>query len=501
MIVLSYRPMIDWFPPLPFETQAFIRATYGVLMFLFFSIMLPYSRVYFTSQKYGGCIERLPWTDALLTPWGYRLLMLVWMGTSLMLVFNIKTVPASLLNLALCYTFFIRMRWTSPLRGMGAPGFISYWMGAFIFLMELAHYFGDPQSELRSLVVLMFRLDFAIMMLDSGINKIFHGYPLNKGMNFGMVNPAWGYWPIFFRRFPAHSFIFHFFNHSAYFFQILGALLLLFPPTYWLGAFIIFGSFFLVLLIIRLGVLCPQLMLITFIFTKYDGIVDSILQNFPGTLLMPPAGSQYIPWLSMTVKTLVITYIILLPLAKIGMYANFYFKKTLPPLIQRSLETYTNAVGIILWRVFTIELIDYYMRAYFQDPATGKRTPYTRLGRWKWNQLNRFLWVGESIMSVIVFNTERYFLQPELFHKRILHYAGTFACPSGQEVIFEWIVINIVNGRYVEQPAKEYRVDLKSGKIEEKILDAAALAEQKTRNIAMHASARPGSYAPAQAKG
>jgi hypothetical protein len=492
--------MMEWFPPLPFETQAFIRSAYGVLMFLFFSIMLPYSRVYFTSQKYGGCVERMPWTDALLTPWGYSLLMFVWMGTSVLLILNIKTVAASLLNLALCYTFFIRMRWTSPLRGMGAPGYISYWIGAFIFLMEFAHYYGDPQGELRNLVVLMFRLDFAIMMLDSGINKIFHGYPVNQGMNFGMVNPAWGYWPHFFRRFPANSIIFHFFNHSAYFFQILGAVLLLFPPTYWLGAFIIFASFLLVLFIIRLGVLCPQLMLIAFIYTRYNGIVDQFLQNFSSLLTLPPTGTLYIPWLSGVVKALVLAYIILLPLAKIGMYLNFYFKKTLPPAIQKALEIYTNAVGIILWRVFTIELIDYYLLAYFQDPATGKRIPITRLGRWKWNQSNRFLWVGESIMSVIVFNTERYFLQPELFHKRILQYAGTFGCPAGQEIIFEWIVINIENNRYVDRLGKEYRVNLSSGTIQERILDSAALAEQKKRNIAMHASARPGSYAPAPVK-
>jgi hypothetical protein len=491
---------MEWFPPLPIETQAFIRVIYGILLVLFFTIMSSYSRVYFTCQKYGGCVENLPWTERFLTPWGYRFLMTLWVSTALALIFNFHTVLFSFINLILCYTFFIRMRWTSPLRGMGAPGYISYWLGAFLFLAEAAHYYGDPEGKLRTLIVFMFRLDCAIMMLDSGINKIFHGYPQNRGMNFGMVNPAWGYWPYFFRRFPANSPIFHFFNHSAYFFQIAGAICMLFPPLYWLGAFIIFGSFFIVFLIIRLGVLCPQLMLMTFIFTIPYGLVDRFLTDHAAFLTPAPAGINYTPWINQALTAFGLFYIVLLPLAKIGMYLNFYFKKTLPQAVQRALEIYTNALGIILWRVFTIELIDYYIRIYIQDPVTGKRTPYTRLGRWKWNQNNRFLWVGESIMSVIVFNTERYFLQAELFHKRVLQYAGTIPCPPGHELIFEWIVINIRGGRYVEEVGKEYAVDVRSRKVEERVVNSEALAEQKTRNIAMHASARPGSYAPAKTK-
>jgi hypothetical protein len=488
--------MTEWFPTLSLETQAFIRTAYGILMFLFFLIMLPYNRVYFTCQKYGGCIENLPWTERFLTPLGHKILMLLWMTTAAMLAFNIQTVWFSLLNLVLCHTFFIRMRWTSPLRGMGAPGYISYWIGAFIFLMEYALYHSDAEGTFRNLVLLMFRLDFAIMMLDSGINKVFHGYPVNKGMNFGMVNPAWSYWPNFFRRFPANSFVFHFFNYSAFVFQILGAVLLLIPATYWLGALIIFGSFFLVLLIIRLGVLCPQLMLITFIYTIPGGWVHQALDRFYPSDPVLSAGYHYQPWLTPAFQLFVTLYIFLLPIAKIGLYLNFYFKKTLPAPFQKALETYTNTLGIILWRVFTIELIDYYMRVYFVDRSTGKRIDYSRFGRWKLNQSNRFLWVGESIMSVIVFNTERYFQQKELFHKRILQYARTMGCPAGHDLIFEWVVIRDQNNRYQDAVAKVYKVDCASGVIEEKILDPAALAEQQSRNIAMHASARPGSYAP-----
>lgn len=490
--------MLEWFPILPLTVQSLMRVVYGVLMLLFLLIMSPFSRIYFTSEKYKGCLQSTKWTDRLCSPFSYHVIMMIWPASLCMIIFNVFTPFFCLINWLLCYNFFIRMRWSSPLRGMGAPGFISYWLGSFFLLAESAIAFGDPGGITRSWVVLMFRLDFAIMMLDSGINKIFHGYPQNKGMNFGMVNPAWGYWPNFFRKFRSKSPLFSFFNHSAYFFQILGAICLLFPFSYPLGAFIIFGSFFIVALIIRLGVLCPQLMLSTFLYTRENGIMDQLASHNLDFLPSTIPGAYHFEPLNVLIGVLAIVYVLILPLAKIGMYLNFYFKVTFPSILQKSLDAFTNAVGVILWRVFTIELIDYYILAYFEKRHSRDREIVTRFGRWKPRLNNRFLWVGESIMSVVLFNSVRYFKQSDMFQKRLLCYANTLQCPDDSIVIFEWVVLSERSGKFTDIKAKEYRVDLLNRTVEEHLLSSEALHEQNARTIAVHASAKPGSYAPAK---
>ena len=56
--------------------------------------------------------------------------MMVWFCCSLLLTFGRWTVAAALLNLFLCRYFFVHMRWKGVLRGMGAPGFMTYWLSA-----------------------------------------------------------------------------------------------------------------------------------------------------------------------------------------------------------------------------------------------------------------------------------------------------------------------------------------------------------------------------------
>ncbi len=379
---------------------------------------------------------------------------------------------------------------------MGAPGFISFWLACFVFLVEYATAFGDPGGRLRDLVVLAFRVDFGIMMMDSAINKIGHGYPRNLGMNFGMANPAWSYWPKLFKPLPMNHPLFTFMNHSAWFFQILGGLCLLIPPVQWMGALIIVLSFLLVKCIIRLGVLCDKLMLIPVIYTKSGGWMEQLLTRFytvdPGIL----GAHGPVPVVNEILTAVLWAYIILLPLAKLGMYTNFYFKKTLPGLLQTALEKFTAAFGIILWRVFTIDLINFFLLAYFEDPKTGERILHTRFGHWKWNQTNRFLWVGESIMSLIVFNTERYFQEPGLFEKRVIRYARTMPCPEGWNVVFEYVVLSPTPHGFDYLPAREFRVDLKKETVEQRILDEKAVQVKQRFTSPVRATARPGSYAP-----
>lgn len=488
-----------YMPDLALETQAFIRTVYGILLFILFTIILPFSKVYFTSERYGGCLQPPSWCERFLSPLTYRFLMVLWMGSVASLALGIAPLLFSLINLLLCRLFFVQMRWISSLRGMGAPGFMSYWLAAAVFLLEYATYCGDAGGKLRSLVVLTLQVDFGVIMIDAGINKIMHGYSRNVGMDYGMANPAWGYWSDFFKKIPPNNFFFRFLNHSAYFFEILGGVLMLIPPTRWLGGAIICASFLFVKMVIRLGVLCDMLMLITVLYTQRGGWFHQLLLSFLPPVPSEIMGRYAVPlWVNQILTVCLWSYIVLLPLSKLGLYYNFYLKKRLPSFLQKVLEVFTINFGIILWRVFTIELIDLFIRIYFEDKTTGERTPYSRFGRWKWGENNRFLWVGESIMSLILFNTLRYFPQTDLFRKRLLCYAKTMPCPNNSIVVFEYVVMIPSEKGYDYIPGREFRVDLSKGSIEEVTLNETALhLHQKRTGSPVRASERPGSYAPA----
>ncbi len=162
----------------PLENQALVRSLYGLFMLWMFTLILPFSRIYFTSEKFGGCFHSTPLIDKWMTVRNYKLLMFVWMGAVLMIALGIQTILFALINLILCHSFFVRFRWKSPARGIGAPGYMSFWLAAYTFLSEYSLYFGDSEGRLFSLVVFAFQFDFAVMMIDAGINKIAHGYSL-----------------------------------------------------------------------------------------------------------------------------------------------------------------------------------------------------------------------------------------------------------------------------------------------------------------------------------
>ena len=99
-------------------------------------------------------------------------------------------------------------------------------------------------------------------------------------------------------------------------------------------------------------------------------------------------------------------------------------------------------------------------------------------------------------MSLIVFNTERYFAQPELFKKRVIRYAKTMQPPANHDVIFEYIFLIPQSKGFDCLPAKEYRVDPRKETMEQKVLSEEAVKTREHTRI--QASIRPGSYAPSR---
>src|SRR6185503_19249036 len=117
-------------------------------------------------------------------------------------------------------------------------------------------------------------------------------------------------------------------------------------------------------------------------------------------------------------------YLVLLPLAHAGLFYNFYGRKSLPGVIQRALETYTNIFGIIIWRVFSADHTNFFLRVYERPRASNERAIVSRFGIS--NGSLRYNHVGESIVLTTLFTTLKYYpSNNQLFHDRLLRYART----------------------------------------------------------------------------
>ena len=96
---------------------------------------------------------------------------------------------------------------------MGAPGFMSYWCGSGVLLLEYSVHYAP---ELRSLVILVIQVDLALIMLSAGFYKLRAGYAQGMGMETGMANPQWAFWPKFFAKQPPEHWTIQGFNQMAW---------------------------------------------------------------------------------------------------------------------------------------------------------------------------------------------------------------------------------------------------------------------------------------------
>ncbi len=485
-----------WLPGLSGSTQAFIRATYGALLFLTLAITLPQARRFFLSERWGGYAKSSRFVDLVQNPWVLPLLMSLWFLCAGLLIVGRYTVTASFVSLLLGWYFFIAMRWRGVLRGMGAPGFMTFWLAACVFFLEFSFHH-DVSGRMRTAALLAFRVDFAVIMLCAGTYKILAGYPRNHGMEFGLVNPWWGYWGRLYRRLSPDCWLLRTLNHLAYTLEIAAGLLMLVPSLSVLGALLIVLSFAFIVTQIRLGFLCEMVMLAAFLYVPEGHAVDKWLTALVGGT-QNPSGPPCPWWLSSTLTGMLVAYILLLPLAKVGQYYNLLRRKALPALLQAALDRYTNLFGIIIWRVFSADHTNFFTRIYTQEHATGKRLPYVESGGI--SKGCRYLHVGEFICLVSLFTTLKYYpSNSALFVDRLLRYARTLRCEPGFEIVFEYVSIRKDAGRFSEATVAEYLVDPRAGTVVERLLDESGSARASDQASPIHEAGRPGSYAPALA--
>ena len=474
------------YPSLGPAVLTFIRSAYGALLAATLLAALPHARRYFLTERWGGYAETSRWTDVLQNPLVLPALLTAWLAAAIALVIGWAVVPAAAANVLLCRYFFIQMRWRGVLRGMGAPGFITYWLGVAVLLLEYTHRFAPA---LQGLALLVLQVDFALIMLSAGAYKFSAGYRQNDGMELGMVNPEWGYWHRFWRRKPYDSAWFRFFNEMAWSTEVVAAVLMLLPATRLAGGLLIAFSFVFIASQIRLGFLCEMVIVCCLVFAHAGSAVDLWLGEWLGSAAVPAAPGS--PALDAAIGGTLWAYLLLLPVARAGLAYNFYGRKVLPGPLQRALDLYVNAFGLIIWRVFSADLTNFFVRIHEQEKGGARRLVS------RWGSALRYRQVAESIAVTSVFTTLKYYpSNPQLFRDRLMRYARTVPCAPDSILVFEYVSVTVRDRCFEFVPVVEYTVDPRRGTVSERALDPSIAADAPAAASPIHEAVRPGTYAP-----
>jgi hypothetical protein len=480
-------------PQLAPPTQAFVRFAYGACMLGTLVLAVPHARRYFVSERWGGYAASSRDVDVLQNPYLLPVVYGIWLAADALLVAGVATVWAALVNLLICRELFIRMRWKGVLRGMGAPGFCAYWLGGAVFLLELASRYA---ASARPLALLVIQVDFAFIFLSAGIYKLLAGYRRNYGVDLGLVNPEWGYWWRRWRRLrPTHP-VFVGMNQLGWATEIVAAALMLVPPTRFLGGAIIVLTFGLIATQIRLGLLCELVMLGGVLFFSPGSagakVVHAIFSWVPG-VVEPHRSIGVLP---VALTACLWAYLALLPLAHVGLAVNLYRRRALPRALQRALELYTNLFGIIVWRVFSVDVVGFFVRIH-----RALRTDLARrrlVSRWGWRHGLRYAQVAEAIAVTTLFTTLKYYPSNDaLFVERLLRYARTVPHDPYEVLVFEYVSVLKAPERWELAPTVEYVVDVAAGTVEERVIDERVSVRAPHEHSPVHEGARPGTYAPA----
>ena len=277
---------------------------------------------------------------------------------------------------------------------------------------------------------MVLRVDFALIMICAGLYKACVGYCHRNGMEYGAVNPIWSYQYRWMRNVaPSHPF-WHLQNLAGAGGELVIGVLLLVPSLQTYGGVLCIFSFAYLLPVIRLGRLSVLMMVISLLFVPDLGSFIAV----GNTTLEPLNTTAFVPDIFLsTLMTVAYLYCFLLPLVKLMQYMNLFRQHQFPHSIQRGLESVASLVPVIMWRVFTADIVNFFVRV----SLVNKDTKEERLlvheddtyhyGNWGNILLkHRFLQVTESIAIATIFNSLKYFAsQRHLFKDRLCRYAAT----------------------------------------------------------------------------
>lgn len=474
------------------NVQSLVRMLYAALLCLWMPSLWRNRSRLFVSGKWNGYIQSDPAGDRIHNPFASRALLVFWTAAAVLLGLGVWPLAAAAVNYLLCRHYFIDLRWKTLVRGCGAPGFVAHWLAAAVLILELTSQPGTGDF-LRAAGVWMLRFDFACIILSAGFYKFFSGYRSDEGMEYGMVNPMWGYWHRFWSSVPSKHGVFRLFNELAWSGEVVAGILMLIPATMGWGGLLLAVSFIFILTQIRLGFLCHMVIVVSLLYAAPADIFTSLVPGWGFAELVPDPPFVLPQEAQAFLGTVFIAHGLLLAASFAGLWFNQLRRKKLPGPLQPALEAYTNAFGIIIWRVFVSDLTRFEVTVWAGSRQAGwKRVSY--FGEGAEFTGRRYLQVYESITAACLFTTLNYFPDRRgLFHEKLVRYARTI--PGHPAAVrFDIEVIEKKSDRYVRRPAASYEVDLGSGTVTENELDPHWI--RPSGPTLLRAGQHPGSYAP-----
>src|SRR5262249_16201587 len=138
--------------------------------------------------------------------------------------------------------------------------------------------------------------------------------------------------------------------------QLLMGLFLIIPPTRPIGALMCFASFFYLLFTVRLGRLAALMMAMPLLY-----LPDLDISLFGGVGIARGLAPIATPPLVLAALTAIgWAYLALLPAVKAMQYLNLFADVRYPEPLQSWLTRYANFVPIIMWRVFTPDVTNFF---------------------------------------------------------------------------------------------------------------------------------------------
>ncbi len=475
-----------------------LRIGYGALLFLQLAVLTAaQAHRFFTTERYGGYIESTPSRDRWMRPPVARAIVALWILCALGIASGWLFLPCALINFALARYFYVHTRWHSILRGMGAPGHMSHWLALLIALLAIARTV-DAGGLLHAMTVLTFRIDFALIMIAAGIYKITAGYAHGDGFERGLVNPWWGFWANWLRRVPPNSLVFRVLNNAGWLAEVVCGTLFLVIPVAPFAAVFFAASFLGIGILIRLGFLGRDgRAFYRAVFLSGLAVRGLDRAHDPGFRTDAGIGTAGRDDRCNPGRWRWLRILLALPFAYAGMAINFYWKRTLLRPLQIALDRWTQFFGLILWRVFTADLINFFVDIRVRE-AGGERT-YMRLRAWDRTTGWRYMHVGEFICLASIFTSLKYYPDdPSIFERRLVRYARTVPTLSGGEIVFEYHAIRkgVRSFEYVH--VARYVVDPVNARVTAQILEPGFDPSKRAETSPVSAGLRPGSYAPAR---
>src|SRR5262249_11388026 len=133
--------------------------------------------------------------------------------------------------------------------------------------------------------------------------------------------------------------------------------LMLIPAARPIGALLIFLSFIFIATQIRLGFLCEMVLVCCLLFVPAES---------PHIEAVSAAGGS-----TGLLVGLMWTYVLMLPFVRAGLFYNQLAHRALPRALQRALDTYANVFGLIIWRVFSADVVNFFVRVW-EQPRDGR---------------------------------------------------------------------------------------------------------------------------------